>query len=186
MYFDHSLMFISLYIVDVNDRQQQSTAARPSWTRAHVDHRPISPNCHVPDLSHYIRDKVGPHGRGRTNLGHSIRFRPLLLSTESRATHREGASRAPPPHPVVFLLSNVGKTPPVGLCRWVCKLCACTGPLVPRGLLHAHGIHLVLSHHGFSVSPSCRMHVHQFSSVALPSWLPCLSDQPSQIVEPNC
>jgi hypothetical protein len=36
------------------------------------------------------------------------------------------------------------------------------------------------------VSPSCRMHVHQFSSTALPSWLPRLSDQASQTVEPNC
>jgi hypothetical protein len=30
------------------------------WTPTHVDHRIISPNHHVPNLSHYIKDKVGP------------------------------------------------------------------------------------------------------------------------------
>jgi hypothetical protein len=31
----------------------------------HVDHRLISPNHHVPNLSHYIRDKVRPRREGR-------------------------------------------------------------------------------------------------------------------------
>jgi hypothetical protein len=38
------------------------TAARPSWTPAHVDHRLEPSNRLVPDLSLYIRGKVGPRG----------------------------------------------------------------------------------------------------------------------------
>jgi hypothetical protein len=40
----------------------QRVTTRPSWTLAHVDHRLVPPNHHVPDLSRYIRDKVGPKG----------------------------------------------------------------------------------------------------------------------------
>jgi hypothetical protein len=86
------------------------TAARPSWTPTHVDRRLVSPNHHVPDLSHYIRDKVGPK-RGedpRSITKHSIPFHPPPLRIRSKATRR-GAPRAPPLHPIIFLLSDKGE-----------------------------------------------------------------------------
>jgi hypothetical protein len=73
-------------------------------------HRRIFPNCHVPDLSHYIRDKVRPRGRGRSKTDHSIPF--TFAQHQGQRNLERGALRAPPPHPVVFLLSNEGKAPP--------------------------------------------------------------------------
>jgi hypothetical protein len=86
------------------------TAARPSSTPTHVDHRLLPPNHHVPNLSHYIRDKVRPR-RGedpRSITRHSIPFHPPPLRNGSKATKR-GAPRAPPPYPFIFLLSDKGE-----------------------------------------------------------------------------
>jgi hypothetical protein len=70
-----------------------STTARPSWTLAHVDRRLIYPNCHLPDLSRYIRDKVRPRGGGRSEIDH---FTPHLICScsapragQPREGHRE-------------------------------------------------------------------------------------------------
>jgi hypothetical protein len=75
----------------------QSAAARPSWTPAHVDHRLITPNRHVPDLSQYIRDRSDPK-RGEDDPIQMIAILtiPLEHRTESKETQR-GAPRAPPP-----------------------------------------------------------------------------------------
>jgi hypothetical protein len=40
------------------------TTTSPSWTPVHVDHRLEPLNRLVPDLSHYIRDKVRFRGGG--------------------------------------------------------------------------------------------------------------------------
>jgi hypothetical protein len=49
----------------------QRVAARPFWSPAHVDRRLVPPNRLVPDLSHYIRDKVGPRG-GEGGRSHEL------------------------------------------------------------------------------------------------------------------
>jgi hypothetical protein len=70
----------------------QSTAARPSWTLAHVDHRLIPPNYHVPNLSRHKRDRSDPK-RGEDDLIQIIRILtvPLKLGTEKQLIegHRE-------------------------------------------------------------------------------------------------
>jgi len=86
------------------------TTARPSLTPIHIGHRLVPPNHHVPDLSCYIRDKVEPR-RGedpRSITRYSIPFHRPPLCIGSKATRR-GAPRSPPPHPIVFLLSNEGE-----------------------------------------------------------------------------
>jgi hypothetical protein len=83
------------------------------WTLAHVDHRLKPPNCLLRDLSHYIRDKVGPKGerilvRSPDTPSHSI----CLRSAPRVRQPREGAPRASPPsHPAVSFLSDEGDIP---------------------------------------------------------------------------
>jgi hypothetical protein len=89
------------------------TAARPSWTPAHVDRRLEPSNRLVPDLSHYIRDKIGPRGEMIPDsiTRHSIPFHPPPLCIESKATRRGAPRTSPPPHPAVSFLSDEGETP---------------------------------------------------------------------------
>jgi hypothetical protein len=60
------------------------TATRPFWTPAHVDRRLEPPNRLVPDLSHYLRDKVGSRGGG-SRFDHQT----LHSIPSASALHRE-------------------------------------------------------------------------------------------------
>jgi len=62
------------------------TAARPSWTPAHIDHRLVPPNRHVPNLSRYIRDKVGPRRERILDRSPDTLFHSICLRS---APHRE-------------------------------------------------------------------------------------------------
>jgi hypothetical protein len=70
------------------------TATSPSWTLVHVDHRLEPPNRLVPDLTHYIRDKVGPRGgmipvRSPNTPFHSICLRSTPRARQPGEEHRE-------------------------------------------------------------------------------------------------
>jgi hypothetical protein len=59
-------------------------------TKKTVDHRLISPNRYVPDLSRYIRNKVGPRGGGRSKIDHSIPFHSIHSCSAPRVGEPEG------------------------------------------------------------------------------------------------
>jgi hypothetical protein len=80
------------------------TTTRPSWTPAHVDRR-LEPSNHLePDLSHYIRDKVGPRGeripiRSLNTQFHSIRLHSAPRARQPGEGHRESPLHRIPPSP---------------------------------------------------------------------------------------
>jgi hypothetical protein len=80
------------------------TIARPSWSPVHVDHR-LEPSNHlIPDLSHYIRDKVKPRG-GRIRIQspdtpfHSFCLCSAPRARQPRERHREPLLHHIPPSP---------------------------------------------------------------------------------------
>ena len=71
------------------------TAASPSWTWSHVDHRLEPPNRLVPDLSYYIRDKVWPRGGGSRFDHQTLHSIPSTFALHQEKGNLERGTESP-------------------------------------------------------------------------------------------